>query len=125
MKVLAGDWPPGAIAALRQTIWGTTQCLVIETRAFKHEKIQLDQIAGAELVTEDNRMSVGAKLGWGTAGLLLAGPIGAVIGGVAGGNKRDRVVAVAFKDGRKAVLKCNKSEADQLMALSYQWAVSE
>lgn len=118
MKVLAGDWPVDANVTFRA---GTSGALSFQKSTFSFDHVALSEIESAELVTEDKRMSVGGKLGWGIAGALLLGPIGAVIGGVAGGNKNEKIVAVVFRDGRKALLKAKAKEAEKLLAIAYQW----
>ena len=65
---------------------------------FSFEKIPIENIKFSEVVTDENRASVGRKLGWGIGGAVLLGPVGAVIGATAGGNMKEQAVAVVFKD---------------------------
>lgn len=54
-----------------------------------------------EQLDEENKKKVLGTLGWGTAGLLVLGPLGA-IGGMLVGGKGKKVIFVAeFSDGKK------------------------
>jgi hypothetical protein len=56
----------------------------LQKSSFSHDKLLLSDIQSAELVADDKRWSVGRKIGWGIAGAVVLGPLGAVLGGVAG-----------------------------------------
>ncbi len=116
MKVLAGDWDTGINVAIKKTMFGKIVGLMFQKSAFGFETIPFNQLASAEVVTEDNHMSVGRKLGWGVGGALLLGPVGAVIGAVAGGNMKGRVIAVSFRDGRKVLIDADAKAAKLILA---------
>lgn len=121
MKVLAGDWPVDSNVTFKKGFSGKIKTIMIQKGVFSFDKIPFDEISGAEIVTDENRMSVGRKLGWGIGGALVLGPLGAVIGAVAGGNMKEQAVAVVFKDGRKVMLKGKRKELEPIIAAGYQW----
>lgn len=121
MEILAGDWNSGLNAKFKTSFSGKPKELLIQKSTFSFDHLPIDQISEAEILTEDNHMKVGSKIGWGIAGALLLGPVGAAIGAVAGGNAKHRVVAIRFKDGRKLIVKAKKKDADTLLAIGYKW----
>lgn len=123
MKVLAGDWPTDANVSFKTTYSGTLKSLMIQKSTFSFDYIEFPEIGSVEIVTEDKGMSVGGKLGWGLAGAVLMGPVGAAIGGIAGGNRNNRVLAIVLKDGRKLLLKAKAREAEKLLAIAHKWEI--
>jgi hypothetical protein len=121
MKVLAGDWPTDTNVTFQKSFTGRIKTIMIQKSTWSFDKIPFEDIASAEVITDENRMSVGRKLGWGVGGALLLGPIGAVIGAVAAGNMKEQAVAVVFKDGRKVMLKGKRKELEPIIAAGYQW----
>lgn len=59
------------------------------------------KIASVDVVTEENKSRVMSKLGWGSAGMMLFGPAGALAGLMLGGNRKEICFACQLKDGRK------------------------
>jgi hypothetical protein len=117
MKVLSGDWPAGSNAFCQGKL------LHIHKSAFKKDKMFLVEIVSAQTVSKENDGTVGKSLGWGAAGALLLGPVGAIIGGVAASRSQDQVVAVIFKDGRKVLLHGKPKEFRAITAAGFQWAI--
>lgn len=50
----------------------------------------------------------------------MLGPLGLLAGVLGGGNKRDRIMAISTRDGRKALIKGHVKEAEMLMAAAFQ-----
>lgn len=119
MKVMAGDWKSGINVNIKKTWTGSIAGLMFQKSAFSFETIPLSEIVRAEIVTADNHMSVGRKLGWGIGGALLLGPVGAVIGAVAGGNVKNQLVAITFKDGRKVMIEGAARDLKPVLAAGY------
>jgi hypothetical protein len=54
-----------------------------------------------ELLDEDKVKKIAGTAGWGIAGGLLLGPLGAIGGMLLGGNKKEVAFAAYLNDGRK------------------------
>jgi hypothetical protein len=120
MKVLAGDWKAESPIAIKKSLLGKPVALLMPKGVFSFETVALRDVATLEIVTEDNQASIAGKLGWGAAGLVVLGPLGLLAGVLGGGNKRDRVMALSTRDGRKALIKGQAKEAEMLIAAAYQ-----
>jgi len=57
-----------------------------------------------------------ATAGWGLVGLAVAGPFGAVLGGIFGGKTDKVIAAVKFKDGRKFLGEFNRNPYRKMTA---------
>lgn len=99
MKVLAGDFKKGCDVRF------AGERLQIQKGIFSFLYIDLADIASFDVVTEDNRMSILGKVGWGAVGAVALGPLGLLAGVIGGGNRRDRVMAIETRDGRRLLLK--------------------
>lgn len=55
----------------------------------------------AELLDEESVKRLAGTAGWGIAGAVLLGPLGAIGGILLGGNKKEVAFAAYLKDGRK------------------------
>ncbi len=124
MKVLAGDWKADSPIAIKKSFLGKPVALLMPKGTFSFETIHLRDLTSMEIVTEENKASIAGKLGWGAAGLVVLGPLGLLAGVLGGGNKRDRVMAISFRDGRKALVKGQAKEAEMLMAAAFHNQVS-
>lgn len=113
LKVLAGDWKQG-INVIR-----TATDIQFQNSAWKFEKIPLRDVSSFDIVTENNRASIMGKVGWGALGAVALGPIGLLAGVLGGGNKKDRVMAISFSDGRKVLLKGDAKDAEALTAATF------
>lgn len=118
MKILAGDWKPGAMVIVQKSFTGKWKALVMPA-GWKSDKIPVGDIVSFSVVTEENKASIMGKVGWGAVGALALGPLGLLAGVLGGGNKRDRVMAIEVRDGRKALLKGNSQDVELLMAATY------
>lgn len=110
MKAIAGDLKAGTDVRFAG---GRLQ---IQKGMFSFERVQLEDVASFEVVTEENKASILGKVGWGAVGALALGPLGLLAGVLGGGNRRDRVMAVEFRDGRRILLKGNAKDVEQFTA---------
>lgn len=60
-------------------------------------------IASLQTVTEENKKSFIGKAGWGLVGGLALGGVGAIAGLIAGGNKKEIVIALSMKTGENVM----------------------
>ncbi|ENG7537186.1 hypothetical protein ABVE29_003289 [Providencia stuartii] len=68
---------------------------------FNGECVLANKIKTIDIASEDSVKKVGGALGWGVAGGVLLGPIGAIAGIFLGGNKKEVTFIVELEDGRK------------------------
>lgn len=69
---------------------------------FKTERVDLaDDVERLEAVDEANQVALLGAAGWGAAGALLFGPLGALGGALLGGRGKRVAFACFLKDGRK------------------------
>lgn len=119
MKVLAGDWKEDSPVVIKKDWLGKPEGLLISIGVFKHETMKFSDLVNFELVTEENKASILGKVGWGAVGAIALGPVGLLAGVLGGGNKRDRVMVLEFRDGRSLMLKGSAKDAELLMAKSF------
>jgi len=79
--------------------------------------IHVEQV---ELVNEDKVKKLAGTAGWGFAGAVLLGPIGAIGGMLIGGNKKEVVFAGQFKDGRKFLAKTDGKTWSKIITATFK-----
>ena len=109
MKVVAGDYKNITM------MFGILEC---NNGFFSTQRYQKDDVTMIEEVTESNLKSMKAKLGWGIGLGLATGGIGALVGLLAMGNKR-QIMAVSFKDGKSICVECKPREVAKLKMLMH------
>ena len=82
-------------------------------------RIGLGQIETLEIATEENLKKIGGIIGWGIAGGLALGSIGALAGVLAGGRKKEIAFVCRFKDGRGFLGSCNAKTYSNLQAARF------
>lgn len=78
-----------------------------------------DSIAELEEISEDNKVRVLGAAGWGAIGALAHGPVGLLAGLVLGGRGKAVVFAVAFNDGKRALIKADKKTWLKIVAARF------
>lgn len=110
MKAIAGDLKAGTDVRF------AAGKLQIQNGIFSYERVALEDVSSFQVVTEENKASILGKVGWGAVGAIALGPLGLLAGVLGGGNRRDRVMAVEFRDGRRVLLKGNAKDVEQFTA---------
>jgi len=72
----------------------------------KYKIIDLNSILSLDVLTEENKKHVLGTLTGAGVGLVVLGPLGAAIGLLTGGNKKEVSIAVKLKDGRHFIARC-------------------
>lgn len=120
MKVLAGSWGEGSAFAQRGWTGGITGIRM--PGGLAGTLVPADEVVSVTQVTNENKTSVVGKAGWGIAGGLLLGPVGALAGILGGGNKQRFVVAIEFTGDRRALVDCDPDDFKRLMAMAFNRA---
>jgi hypothetical protein len=111
IKVLAGDFTgDGKYSDGRITLRPREQ------PSPAHRMVVRDFFASVDVAAQHNVVKVGAAVGWGAAGALVAGPLGLLAGAVLGGRGRDVVFVAVLKDGRKFLAQTDSKTYTQLRA---------
>ena len=91
----------------RETWWGV----------WNADTIALSDLERVELQTEESIRTLSSAAGWAAAGLVLGGPVGAVLGGLWGGRgKKELCFAVYLKNGQKFLAVGTPEEYQRLAA---------
>jgi len=110
-KVIAGDFGQGGTGQVlvgsmyRESRQGFN--MPVAGHAFQTEHIGVGMIQAVEVATEENVRKMGGAIGWGLAGGLVLGPVGALAGVLAGGRSKSITFVCQFKGGRKFLGSCN------------------
>lgn len=98
-KILAGDFKTGNNHQF------FADCLMLYPQGswLRTVKYTRDQIVSVEQVTEDTQRKAGGTVGWGVAGALVAGPLGAIAAGYLGGKKDEVTFVCQLSDGKQFV----------------------
>lgn len=122
LKVIAGDWKENTnVFVKRGAFTQKLRLLRFQKWIFFADRYAPKDIQSAEIITADTGASLSGKLGWGALGAVTFGPAGAIVGSIAGGNKNDRLAAVVFKDGKRAVLRGKAKDIEPLLAAGFNW----
>jgi hypothetical protein len=103
-------------------ITGTKAELVGEDLYLIEEKTRIhlnrDTVQSVEKLTEETKHKWLAKAGWGIAGTLLLGPVGAAAGLFWGGKSKLFTVVCSLTDGRSFMAETNDATYKKLVAMS-------
>ncbi|SRR6266567_4080820 len=112
IKVLAGDFLKGdahyafgSITLKTKEHWLAGKNMTVK-----------DVFESVEIATEESVAKVGSAVGWGTAGLVLAGPLGLLAGAMLGGRGKDVTFVAKLKDGRKFLARTDSKTFTNLQA---------
>lgn len=79
-----------------------------------------NEVVSIDIVTEQNSTSISKKAGWGFVGSVALGPLGLLAGVLGGGNKYEKIVAIEFTDGKRALLRCDAKSYGEMMRLTFR-----
>lgn len=112
--IIAGDFPEKSYLS---NIWGE---IYINFNSFKFPYAKpLDitkDIKGIEIITEETKKKFLGAAGWGAVGAIALGPLGAVAGILAGGNKKEMLIACELKDGKKFIAEVDSKLYKKLLS---------
>ncbi len=119
VRILAGDIEPQK--ASLELWFGALKCRYNDSPGFSWTGYNSDidvatDVDRVEVQTEDSVKTLAGTASWAAAGALLAGPLGAVIGGVFGGHKKEVCFAAYLKDGRRFLAVADSDTFRQIQA---------
>lgn len=118
IKVLAGDWEPGTVCVFEPAFLGKPDRIRM-ARVFGPE-YPAAEVVGVDIITEQNSTSILKKAGWGLVGSIALGPVGLLAGVLGGGNRHEKIVAIEFADGKRALLQCDAKSYGELIRLTFR-----
>lgn len=105
---------------LKNKKWEFTSVFGQCTMQYDLETINLKKdLDRVELLNEDKVKKLAGTAGWGIAGAVLLGPLGAIGGMLIGGNKKQIAFAGYLKNGRKFMATTDGKTWEKLMALTF------
>jgi hypothetical protein len=122
-KVIAGDFGSSRVGQVlvgpffRKSGQGFN--MPVNGHSFKSEHIGTGLVQNLEIATEENLKKMGGAIGWGIAGAVALGPVGALAGVLAGGRSKDVTFVCLFKDGRKFLGSCNAKTFTDIQAACF------
>ncbi|CAM3082616.1 hypothetical protein BZK31_00775 [Pseudomonas floridensis] len=96
IKVLAGDFLQGDGEYRSGTITLVTPLFPWPGISFKHNDIK-----SVEIASQASSIKMDGAIGYGLAGALMLGPVGAAAGVMLAGEEKEITFMTTFKDGRK------------------------
>ena len=83
-------------------------------RPFFGKSLRLSDIASCEEASSENIKKAGGTIGGAVVGGVLLGGIGAVVGGMAGGNHVETTVIITTRNGEQGLARANSPMMDGL-----------
>jgi len=117
VKVLGG--PFDSVSFGTRYFKGTRTIQFISIKNMKTGTYDASDVVQVELVTQQNKTSIGRAFGWGAVGTLVAGPAGLIVGGLLGGSKNQTLLAVQFADGLQVLISCKAKEAEEWLGMRF------
>lgn len=112
-KIIAGDFPKGSIITKVFSV-------ITLTPSGKFTGMNItNQIKNVEIITEESKKKFVGAAGWGLVGAVALGPLGAIAGILAGGNKKEILVACELKDGKKFIATVDSKLYQSMLSASY------
>ena len=109
VKIIAGDLTQGEWEFEGGTLWGPFEQIEVAGK-----------IAKVTQQTEESVKALSETLGWGLAGALVFGPLGALAGVVLGGNRKEICALVELKDNRKFLAVMDPKVYQKFLACSME-----
>lgn len=86
---------------------------------FAGETLSLNRISSVQIATEEKVKKMAGSIGWGAVGLVALGPLGALAGVLAGGNKKEVTFIAEFKDGRQILASTDSKTFTKIQAAAF------
>ena len=119
LKVLGGDFPQNGAVVIDESFTRKVRGLRISTGFLSSVGYTAEEVVSVQQVTQENSRSLMSKAGWGAVGAVALGPVGLLAGLLGAGNRTSLVLAVEFKDGKRALIQGQSKEAVKVLALGF------
>ncbi len=116
VKVLAGK---GFNAGDGSLMFGILSLPSPQPTTGKLEALSLNRLASVQIATEDKVKKMSGSFGWGAVGLIALGPLGALAGVLAGGNKKEVTFIADFRDGRQILASTDGKTFTKIQAAAF------
>ena len=116
-QVVGGDFGDSGGGAIRTTLLGKPEAIIISTGILKNKTIPVSHVSSCQLVTDENKVSLLGAAAGGAIGTLLAGPIGLFAGSILGGKKTAATLLVTLRDGKQFLAVASGSDTTTLLGL--------
>lgn len=110
-RILAGDFKIG-----NDHQFTSGQLLLKKEGKFLRAKYKVSDLSALERVSQEEGRSAGKAVGWGVAGALVAGPLGAVAAGYLGSKKNEVTFICRLNDNSQFVGVMKNSDYAKLEA---------
>lgn len=107
VKVVGGDVPSGEWEYKMGILWGAFEQIEMAS--------ELKKITPQ---TEESVKKLPEMVGWGLAGAVILGPIGAIAGAMMGGNRKQVCALIELHDNRKFIATMDSKVYQELLALA-------
>lgn len=81
--------------------------------------INKDTVESYEIIDSEEKLKMSSALIRGAAGAAIMGPLGALVGASSAKKKKDTVVSIHFKNGKKALVVLDNMYLDDLRTILY------
>ncbi len=117
IKIIAGDLEGDRTPQIKSARLLRNEIVyAVPGKLFGVKLLPLNSLDAVEIQTEESVKDLFDTASWAAAGALLAGPLGAVIGGVFGGHKKEVCFAAYLKDGRRFLAVADSDTFRQIQA---------
>lgn len=115
-KIIAGDFSKDNVIKI---VAGKPAIVPKDGGLFNKVNFINNDIKSIEIITEENKKKFIGTAGWGLVGGLALGPLGLIAGILAGGNKKEILIACELKDGKKLIAEVDSKIYKSMLTASY------
>ncbi len=115
-KIIAGDFSKDEVIKI---VAGKLAIVPKDGGLFSKVNFINNDIQNVEIITEENKKKFIGTAGWGLVGGLALGPLGLIAGILAGGNKKEFLIACELKNGKKLIAEVDSKIYKSMLNASY------
>lgn len=120
VKIIGGDIHKGTWHFSSVLGSASIYCPSTPDHPMKGERIDMKtEVDRIEQLNEESVKKLAGMAGWGIAGAVVAGPLGAIGGMLLGGNRKDVAFACYLTDGRKFMATTDSGTWNKIIAARF------